>query len=48
MSTNIVIGTKVRKRSNKPFKSGKKIATVKDITVNPFSSKTAFLFDAKI
>jgi len=35
---------KVRKKSGKPFKSGEKINTVKDTTINPRTGKPAFTF----
>jgi hypothetical protein len=41
----IKLGDKVQKKSRKPFKSGKKINTVKHITTNPYSNRTAFSFD---
>lgn len=40
----IEIGSKVQKKSGKPFKSGLTIATVKSFTVNPHSHKTALAF----
>jgi len=43
--TNIKVGTVVRKRSNKPFSDGSKIATVKAIVINPYSKKEAFAFE---
>jgi hypothetical protein len=36
---------KVRKLSGKPFKSGRKINTVKEETVNPNTGKPAYTFD---
>ena len=39
-----VLGEKVEKISGKPFKSGSKIATVKDICVNPNTILVAFTF----
>lgn len=38
------INKQVRKKSNKPFKSGLKIATVKNVTVNENIGKIAFSF----
>ena len=39
-----LIGKQVRKTSNKPFKSGNKINTVKGIMVNPQTQRPAFFF----
>tara|TARA_Y100001951_G_C11294999_1_gene274907 strand:+ start:3405 stop:3593 length:189 start_codon:yes stop_codon:yes gene_type:complete len=39
------IGKKVRKCSNKPFKSGEKINTVKGLFFNNNSGKMGFLFE---
>ena len=36
------IGKEVIKRSKKPFKSGKQIETVVELTINPHSNKQAF------
>lgn len=36
-------GDKVRKYSGKPFKCGFKAATVKGLTVNPYSNKQAVI-----
>lgn len=41
----INIGCKVVKVSGKPFKSQKKIATVKAISINPYTNKLAALFE---
>lgn len=38
------VGKRVVKKSKKPFKSGHRIATVKEVTINPFSDKIAFSF----
>lgn len=38
-------GNKVKKVSNKPFKSGKQINTVKDFTINPNTGKIALTFE---
>jgi hypothetical protein len=40
----IRVGDKVIKKSRKPFKSGEKVATVKNVTVNPYTNRTAFSF----
>lgn len=40
----VKVGDKVQKKSRKPFKSGEKIGTVKSITINPHSNRTAFSF----
>jgi hypothetical protein len=40
----IRVGDKVMKKSRKPFKSGEKFATVKGVTVNPHTNRTAFSF----
>ena len=40
-----LIGFKVKKRSKKPFKSGKKINTVKSITVHAETSHLGFTFE---
>lgn len=47
MNEELPIGTKVVKKSRKPFKSGEKIATIKGYCVNPQSPKNrpAYLFD---
>ncbi len=39
------IGKKVVKKSRNPFKSQKKQATVKGISINPDSNKIAFSFN---
>lgn len=39
------VGTTVKKRSNKPFKSGRKTVTIKGFTINPHSGKQACLFE---
>ena len=39
------IGEKVYKTSGKPFKSTLKIATVKGVTVNPWTLRPAFIFE---
>lgn len=39
------IGKLVKKRSNKPFKSGSKTELVINITINPYSDKEAFLLN---
>lgn len=39
------VGATVKKRSNKPFKSGRKIATIKGFTINPHSGKQACIFN---
>jgi len=44
MSYNSWIGQTVVKKSRKPFKSGKKKATVKGVTINPNCDKLAFEF----
>jgi len=44
MDKPICEGDKVIKRSRKPFKSGRKVGTVKSITVNPNTNKIAFSF----
>jgi hypothetical protein len=36
-------GAKVRKVSGKPFKSGKRMGTIKELTVNPDSGKPAIV-----
>ena len=38
------IGKTVVKISGKPFKSGRKVNTVKEVTINPNSQKPAFSF----
>lgn len=38
-----LIGLTVRKVSNKPFKSGDKIGTVKSVTVHSITGYTAFI-----
>lgn len=38
-------GTKVVKISRRPFKSGEKIATVKELTVNPYTDREAYSFE---
>ncbi len=40
---NQFIGLTVRKKSNKPFKSGEKIGTVKDIKQHSITGHTAFI-----
>lgn len=40
----IHVGDKVLKKSRKPFKSGEKVATVKIVTINPYTNRTAFAF----
>jgi hypothetical protein len=35
---------KVSKKSNKPFKSGSKINTVRGTVINPYTNKPAFVF----
>lgn len=40
----IRVGDTVIKKSRKPFKSGEKVATVKAVTVNPHTNRTAFSF----
>lgn len=35
----------IKKRSNKPFKSGKKIGQIMEMGVNPHSGKSAFLME---
>lgn len=40
-----LIGKKVVKRSGRPFKSGKKVATVIAVTVNPFTDRDGFCFE---
>jgi hypothetical protein len=39
------VNLKVTKHSDKPFKSGKKIGIITELTVNPFSGKQAFKMD---
>lgn len=39
------VGKKVYKTSDKPFKSTFKIATVKGITINPWTNRPAFTFE---
>jgi len=39
------IGKQVYKRSNKPFKSGSKINTVKAVMINPNTFKPAYAFE---
>lgn len=39
-----VTKTSIRNKMPKPFKSGKIVNTVKDVTVNPYSGKIAFSF----
>ena len=39
------IGLEVIKHSKKPFKGGKQIELVKDITTNSFSGKKAFILN---
>lgn len=41
---NMEISQKVKKKSNKAFKSGLKINTVKNLTINPNTSKLAYTF----
>ncbi len=36
--------TRVRKKSNKPFKSGFQINTIKGTAINPHTNKPAFIF----
>lgn len=38
-------GTRVQKKSLRPFKSTFQINTVKGVTVNPFSGQQAYLFE---
>ncbi len=38
------VGTKVRKKSGKPFKSGLNKNTVQGVIINPHSGKIAFSF----
>lgn len=40
-----LIGTQVVKRSNKPFKSSKKVNTVRGIVKNPQTNRFAFIFE---
>jgi len=40
----VTTGTKVVKKSKKPFKSSLKVNTVKDITLNPHTQNPAFSF----
>ena len=44
-TNHLPIGTKVVKISGKPFKSSKKIATIKDLTLNRFTGKIAYEFE---
>lgn len=39
------VGKQIVKHSGKPFKSTFKVGVVKDIMVNPYSNKIAFLMD---
>jgi len=39
-----LVGKQVYKLSGKPFKSGEKINTVDELTVNPNTNKVAFTF----
>jgi hypothetical protein len=39
------IGDKVFKKSNKPFKSGKKTNTIKGFVINPYTNKRALVFE---
>jgi len=39
------VGRKITKRSGKPFKSGNKIGTIKDVKINPHSNKPGFLLE---
>lgn len=39
------VNHEVIKHSGKPFKSGKKIGVVKELTTNPYSNKKAFKMD---
>lgn len=41
----LCFGDKVKKRSNKPFKSGNKINTIESITINPKTDKIAYTFE---
>jgi hypothetical protein len=38
------VNDKVSKRTGKPFKSGRKVNTVKELTVNPNTGQPAFTF----
>jgi hypothetical protein len=38
------VGQSVQKKSRKPFKSGAKVGTVKAVTINPNTNRTAFTF----
>ena len=42
--TLLTPGTRVVKKSRRPFKSGDKVATIKEITVNPYTDKEAYSF----
>lgn len=44
MNYDSLVGKVVTKRSNRPFKSGEKEATVTGITINPYSGKQACTF----
>lgn len=44
-NNNIVTGDKVFKISGKPFKSGLKVNTVMEFTINPHTTKPAFKFE---
>lgn len=39
------VGESIVKHSNKPFKSGLKIGTPMELTLNPYSTKQAFKMD---
>jgi hypothetical protein len=39
------IGTSVSKRSNKPFKSGSVVNTIKDVVVHPNINRLGFSFE---
>lgn len=39
------VGTKVKKINGKPFKSGKKIGTVKEIVTHPQTNRHALVLD---
>lgn len=38
-------GDKIKKKSNKPFKCGNKIATIKDFIINLYSNKEAVIIE---
>lgn len=44
VTMEIKSGDKVKKRSLRPFKSGKRVNTVKDIVTNPYTGKVAYTF----